>query len=400
MRGTPGFVGERLKEAREARGLTAIALADLLNITKQAISLYELGDVSPQPDMMQEIAYKLNLPIAFFLRPIKYGSSSAVFFRALCAANKSDRGRGRSRMRWLYEVIVPYLMGFVTFPKVNIPEVGTISNPLRLTDDDIENIATQVRRYWGLGDGPISNVVLLMENNGFIITRMDLESPALDAFSNLPMSFDNTPYIILGNDKQSSVRSRFDAGHELGHLILHRSIKDSDLNKATDFKIIEQQANRFSSAFLVPMNKFSEDFSLPTLNAFRALKSKWLVSVALLIKRAYDLGFIPDEHYRRLWIYYNHKGWRKEEPLDSELPIEQPLLLRRAFASIIEAKVRTPEQLLSELPLSSKDVEGLIHLPEGYFDPSAPEIGLKFAPLSNTDGKSAVEEAERIIKGE
>ena len=400
MKGTPGFVGERLKEAREARGLTTIVLADLLNITKQAISLYELGDMSPQPDMMEEIAYKLNLPIAFFLRPIKYNSDNAVFFRALSAANKSDRGRGRSRMKWLYEIIVPYLRQFVTFPEVNIPEVGDIANPLRLADDDIENIATQVRRQWGLGDGPISNVVLLMENNGFIITRMDLESPALDAFSNFPIFVDNTPYVILGNDKQSSVRSRFDAGHELGHLILHRSIKDSDLNKVTDFKIIEQQANRFSAAFLVPMNKFSEDFSLPTLNAFRALKSKWLVSIALLIKRVYDLGFIPDEHYRKLWIYYNQKGWRREEPLDNKLPIEQPLLLRRAFKSIIEAKVRTPEQLLSELPLSSKDVEDLIYLSKGYFTPSLPEINLKFEPINNTDCKSAIEEAERIIKGE
>jgi transcriptional regulator with XRE-family HTH domain len=43
MRGTPGFVGDRLREAREARGLSAVSLADLLGITRQAISLYESG---------------------------------------------------------------------------------------------------------------------------------------------------------------------------------------------------------------------------------------------------------------------------------------------------------------------------------------------------------------------
>ena len=36
--GTPGFVGPRLREAREGRGLTAMSLAELLGITRSAIS--------------------------------------------------------------------------------------------------------------------------------------------------------------------------------------------------------------------------------------------------------------------------------------------------------------------------------------------------------------------------
>lgn len=399
MKGTPGFVGERLKEAREARGLTAIALADLVNISRQAISLYESGEVSPQPDMMQAIADKLNLPIAFFLRPVNKVSTNAVFFRALCAANKLDRGRGNSRIKWLYEIIVPYLRQFVTLPTANLPDIEIPHDPLKLKDDEIEDIAGQVRKAWGLGDGSISNVVLLLENNGFIVTRMDLESPALDAFSHFPALIDRTPYIILGADKQSAVRSRFDAGHELGHLILHRNFDSSRLNNTIEFKLIEQQANRFSSAFLVPRNKFAEDFSLPTLNAFQAMKYVWIVSIGVLIKRAYDLGFIPDEHYRRLWINYNQRGWRKEEPLDDKLPIEQPVLLRRACKMIIEAKARTPEQMLSELPLSAKDVENLMYLPTGHLAPSLPKVELKNVNIKKEDYKAAIEEAERIIKG-
>ena len=45
--GTPNFVGERLKEAREARGLTGVALADLVGVKRASISQYELGDASP-----------------------------------------------------------------------------------------------------------------------------------------------------------------------------------------------------------------------------------------------------------------------------------------------------------------------------------------------------------------
>ncbi len=133
-----------------------------------------------------------------------------MFFRSQSAASKLDRGRGNTRIKWLYEIIVPYLRKFVSLPKVNLPVLNIPSNPLKLGNDEIENIAIEVRRGWGLGDGPISNTVLLIENNGFIVTRMDLGSPTLDAFSTFPSVIDKTPYVILGADKQSAVRSRFD----------------------------------------------------------------------------------------------------------------------------------------------------------------------------------------------
>ncbi len=404
MKGTPGFIGERLKEAREARGLTAIALADILSITRQAVSLYESGESSPQPDMLLRIADKLNLPVGFFLRPITQRNNNAIFFRSQSAASKLDRGRGNSRMKWLYEEIIPYLKKFVTFPEVELPSIDVPNDPMRLDDDAIEDIAIEVRREWGLGDGPISDVVLLMENNGFMCTRMDLGSPTLDAFSTvkqgqMPSVVDVTPYIILGSDKQSAVRSRFDASHEIGHIILHRKIEANKLNNRAEFKVIEQQANRFASAFLVPRNKFADDFNIATLNAFQTMKYKWLVSIAMFITRAYNLGFISEEHYHRLWINYNQRGWRKEEPLDDKLPIEQPLLLRRACKLIIESKIRTPEQLLSEIPLSPRDIEELMYVPPSYLAPSLPRVQLKDSKIGSSDYKSAIEEAERIING-
>lgn len=397
MRGTPGFVGERLTEAREGRGLTAVSLADLLGITRQAISLYESGESSPQSDIMEQIVSKLNLPIAFFLRPTNTINRSAIFFRSLAAATKADRGRGNSRIEWLSTIIVPYLRQFVSFPQTNLPTLTIPDNPLRLSDDDIEEIAIDVRRKWGLGDGPISNMVLLIENNGFIVTRMDLDAPTLDAFSTF-VSDDGTPYIVLGADKQSAVRSRFNTAHETGHSILHRNFKPDRLKNALDFKGTEQQANRFASAFLVPRSKFADDFSMPTLDAFLTLKNKWLVSVGMLIKRAFDLGFISEEHYRRLWINYNRRGWRREEPLDNKLPIEHPVLLRRACRLVVESKSRTPEQILMEIPLAPKDIEELMYLPNGYLTPSLPQVELRKDHRPN-DYKSALEEADRIIKG-
>ena len=43
MIGTPGFVGERLTEARQARGLTGTSLAEILSVRPGSISQYEHG---------------------------------------------------------------------------------------------------------------------------------------------------------------------------------------------------------------------------------------------------------------------------------------------------------------------------------------------------------------------
>ncbi|MBK8210507.1 MAG: ImmA/IrrE family metallo-endopeptidase [Rhodospirillales bacterium] len=54
------------------------------------------------------------------------------------------------------------------------------------------------------------------------------------------------PFIFLGADKQSAARSRFDAAHELGHLILHRGVAEEDLE--ADLNRFEREAHRCQPA--------------------------------------------------------------------------------------------------------------------------------------------------------
>ena len=79
--GTPGFNGERLIEARMARGLTAVALSEMIGVSSQSISQYEKGKQSPRPDVLDAIASHLNMPLSYFLgkaMPSKIGQSLAV----------------------------------------------------------------------------------------------------------------------------------------------------------------------------------------------------------------------------------------------------------------------------------------------------------------------------------
>lgn len=371
MRGTPGFTGLRLREAREARGLTAVSLSDLVGVSRQAISQYEGGSQTPRAEVMDKIASALSLPLAFFCRQSKEQDEARIFFRSMTASTKMARTRASRRLLWLQD-IVSYLREYVEFPPVNIPHFDLPDDPSRVSSEQIEDLALRTRRHFGMGDGPISNVVWLLENNGVIVARDELGAETLDAFSEFLVE-DGTPYVILGSEKNVAVRSRFDAAHELGHLILHQRVGKNSLKRAECHKEVESQAHRFAGAFLLPQQAFSMDYYSANLDALRVLKTKWKVSIAMMIRRAQDLDFMTQDQAKSLWVSYSRRKWRGFEPFDDEYEVEHPRLLVRAFDLIIKNQVQTKEDVLSRLPYDPHDIEMLSALSGQLTDAIAKE---------------------------
>ncbi len=372
MIGTPGFIAERLSQAREARGLTAVSLAEMIGVNSASISNYERGRQSPSPEAMERIASVLNQPLAFFLRPMPIAKEEDIWWRAMSAATKSARVRAYARHAWLREIVC-YLADYVDFPEPNIPNFQLPSDVQQISTDLIEEIATECRRHWKLGTGPIADVVLLLENNGVIVSRGELEAESLDAYSQTPRDSAH-PFIFLGSDKASAVRSRHDASHELGHLILHRNVDAKAIKNPVLFKLIETQAHRFASAFNLPAEGFANQLWAPTLDAFLALKPHWKVAVAAMIIRSEQLCILSEEQARRAWINMSRRGWRKQEPLDDRLESERPSLLRRSFELLVNEGIKTADQIVTDLALNPSDIESLACLEEGYLTEKAPEI--------------------------
>lgn len=374
--GTPRFIGGRLREAREARGLTAISLAEILRVSRQAVSQYENGHQTPRPEVMERAIRSLNLAPDFFTRPImEQTHSRKVFYRSMSTATKMVRTRVERRYDWLTD-IVKYLQRFVTFPQVVFPSFDTPADPSEISWEDIERWASDTRAFWGMGDGPISNVTWLLENKGAVVSRGIIGADTLDAFSEWHIEQDR-PYIFLGADKDSGPRSRYDAAHELGHLVLHRNVGVKHVTNQTTFRLIEDQAHRFASAFLLPASAFANDFSVPTLNTFRSLKPKWKVSIAMMIYRYHELNLIGDDEATRLWKNRARRKWIKKEPLDDHLPIERPRLLRRVFELVVNEGIQTRADIRNTLPYSTNDIEELANLPSGYLEDTQPPISLK-----------------------
>lgn len=365
--GTPGFVGERLREAREARGLTAAAVSDLIGVTRAAVSQYENGAQSPHPDVMRKLAGQLNLPARFFLRGPFPEALGIIHFRSRTAATKTERIRAARRHHWLKE-LVDYLRRYVELPSIDVPEFDVPTDPKVVTTEMIEEIASETRRVWKLGEGPISNVVWLLESHGIIVANGDIGSDALDSFSEWNVA--ETPYIFLGAGRRSSVRGRLNAGHELGHLILHRRLDPQYLQ--ADHRLIEDQAFWFAGAFLLPATTFAADLYAPTLGAFKALKPRWKVSIQAMISRARDLQFLSEDQAKTAWISLNRQGWRVKEPLDDEIPVEEPRLLRTAFDLLVKAGINCRAELLANGICAPEDAEALLGLPRGVLKEESP----------------------------
>lgn len=371
MTGTPGFIGERLMQAREARGLTAVSLAEMIGVRSANISNYERKKQTPSAEVMERIAGVLNQPQAFFLRPIAV-ASEGVWWRSMSAAAKGARVRALARHSWLREIIA-YLSEFVEFPDVNLPDFTPPDDIREIRMEDIEGIALDCRRFWNVGMGPVADIVLLLENNGIIVSRGELAAEKLDAYSQRPTDSAH-PLVFIGSDKASAARNRFDAAHELGHLVLHRNVDAERISGSATFRLIEDQAHRFAAAFNLPAEEFANQLWAPTLDAFLALKPHWKVAIGAMIMRCGQLGIVTDEQATRLWINMSRRRWRTREPLDDRIPPEEPRVLRRSFELLINEGIKSPEQIFTDLALNLADIESLACLQAGYLSGSAPEV--------------------------
>jgi Zn-dependent peptidase ImmA (M78 family) len=256
----------------------------------------------------------------------------------------------------------------VELPATQLPAVDVPAQFGAITDEQIERAATEVRTYWRLGDGPIPSVVGLLEGMGCVVSAFAFGSDELSAFS---QRAEDRPYVLLNSDEDACGRWRFNAAHELGHLVLHRAVSAAEAATPELHKLLENQAHRFASALLLPAESFSEEVYSLSLDALLHVKSRWRVSVQMMLRRSRTLELVTQDRYERAFRDLSRRGFRTREPLDDTLPIEPPQLLSRSIQMMLDEHATTRDALLHQLPYSHADVEVLAGLPRGYLSASS-----------------------------
>lgn len=361
--------GNRIRKARLYNGLTIDDIAKKLDISKQTFSLYENNKAKAPFEKIFLLSEKLNFPVKYFFEEDKVNlESKTTYFRSLMKTTKKSRVEQIIKMEHL-ALICNVLFEYINFPKLNIPEIFCSNN---LTNDEIENIAKEVRKSWNLGFEPIEDIIRIVERNGIIVTKIQTSTDCIDAFSHLVDINNNSIYLIaLSKNKGSLSRNKFDIAHELGHILLHEWSEDIESISREEYKLKEDQANYFASSFLLPKDEFIKDFKKGgnRLDFYIHLKAKWKVSIGAMLYRAKSLNLITNTQYQNTIKMMHKKKIYTNEPYEEWLGVYEPTLLvdsvNLILTHIMSAKDLMQEFSNNNISMNAKEIEKLLNLKEG-----------------------------------
>ena len=326
----------RLLIARKRRGLTMTRLATMTGLSTRSISLYENGHQVPTEETLRLLAGVLDVSPGFLSAPdIDEVPEDVVSFRALSkmTARQRDRALSASRIALL---INDWVDARFRLPGPDIPT---------LTGYEPESAAEVVRARWGLGEKPIANVLHLLEAHGVRVYSLTAENNELDALS---LYWHGQPFVFLSTSK-SGERGRFDAAHELGHLVLHGE------HQVPHRPAAELEANRFAAAFLMPRaSVLAHGLRNATTDRIVKAKGTWKVAAMALTHRLHELDLLTEWGYRTACVQLSRLGYRSSEP--GGIPRESSQLLDKVFRSI-RAEGETPADMATAIGITSEELQ-------------------------------------------
>lgn len=311
---TQRFNPSRLVVARQRRQLSKKVLADRLGVTPKMVLYYEAGDKAPSDQVVEKMIDVLGFPARFFFATdVEAPTVENASFRSFSRMSSSQRD-GALAAGGLAYAVSDWLEDHFTLPAVAVPDLSGM---------EPEAAAMMLRSKWSLGVLPIKNLVHILESRGVRVFSLVEDSRNVNAFS--VWRDGERPFIFL-NTVKSSESSRFDAAHELGHLVLHR-------HGATKGKEAESEADNFASAFLMPRTEMlAYAYACRSVADVMRIKKRWNVSAMALTYRLHRVGVLTDWLYRSMCIELSKLRMRTCEK--DSAPRETSLVLKKVLDSM------------------------------------------------------------------
>jgi len=320
--------------------MTARSLANAVGVSPITISRLENGVNEPEEETLSALSRVLDFPREFFSAgdfddlPVQSAS-----FRSLTSmtARERDAALSAGTIAFLFS---DWIEERFNLPTPDVPDLRADATP--------EAAAQAVREYWSLGQQPISSMVKLLEAKGVRVFSLCEDTKTVDAFSCWRNS---QPFVFL-NTFKSTERSRFDAAHELGHLVMHRHGEQQDSRQA------ENEADQFASHFLMPQDDVASRIRYVTgLEELIRAKKRWGVSVAALTYRLNKMGVVSEWQNRTFNIEISRRGYRSQEPegLNPECSVVWPQVLGALWNERI-----TRDHIAAALHLPTHELESVL----------------------------------------
>jgi len=243
-------LGERLRVARSAAGLTQEHAAEKLGVARTTLVAIEGGDRPPRPEELVALADLYRVGVHTFLRPSAVRVDLVGQFRRKRTGREGKVDReGIQALTLLHDLAAAYVELERRLRKVtpiDYPPERRIGRG-RL-EQQAEELAAELRSRLGLGLGPIPDLVGILELElGLRVFVRPLPSSIAGVYA----FHDELGACVLLNRRQRRARRRWSLAHELAHFLTTRrepSVAFAVVGKSPD----DVFADAFAAAFLMP----------------------------------------------------------------------------------------------------------------------------------------------------
>jgi Zn-dependent peptidase ImmA (M78 family)/DNA-binding XRE family transcriptional regulator len=341
--------GELISLRRRMLSLSQSDLALMAGISQGMLSKVEQGLKPAPPGLVERLAHALQCRESFFFqREREYGppmSAHAMFRKGASVGQKViDRTIAELNVRiaHLRKLLAPLeLEPELPFPTYDLDDF----------EGKPELVAANVRRAWLMPRGPVRSLTEYAERAGCLVVQCEMDAAKIDGVSYRIVGL---PPIIFLNRNQPADRMRFSLAHELGHLVMH----------AIPAPNMEQEANGFASALLMPATDIGPELNGLTVEKAAYMKPVWRVSMAALIYRASELGRVDKYKAEYLWRQMTTKGFRQREPAAVDFPHEETSLVGAMVDHMVKDMGYSHEELAELLHLHYDEVASMYDLPK------------------------------------
>jgi Zn-dependent peptidase ImmA (M78 family)/DNA-binding XRE family transcriptional regulator len=252
----PVDTGERLRIARESAKITQASAAIAIGVARTTIIAIEQGERRARMNELRQLAKLYGTSINALLREEAVHVDLAPRFRKVVGSD-DQAAEAAALMAELAkaEVELENLLG-VRRVRNYPPERPLLPGDVRA---QAEQDAAELRQRLGLGMGPVSDIVTLLEMELGVrvyVRRFNGRISGVFAYD------DALGPCMLLNANHPRERRTQSAGHETGHLISTRREPEVLHDNEAESSREERYANAFARAFLTParavMQKFQE----------------------------------------------------------------------------------------------------------------------------------------------
>lgn len=347
LRTSPKTIGAMLRHARKARGLTQGEAAESLGVARTTLSAIETGNRQVRPGELLHLSemYGRNLNELIGKREIISDFPSQFRASRLAGAAGDVEAELFEAVQHFQRLCEDYLFleatNGVSLRRDYPPEYPIMRYRAEQSGQDA---ATVERNRLGLGDGPISDLRQVLEDEvGLRVFTIPLPSEVAGIFA----YNEALGGCIAVNELHPAERRQWSLSHEYSHFLTARHRAHiAPVQPSPRPNVFERCANAFAGAFLMPATGLQRRFNQVAREADGLVTPMEIMRLAIAYQVTFQAMTIRLEKLRHLpkgtWERLVDKGFKVREaqmPTDLQsyektglgLPLRYQLLACRAF---------------------------------------------------------------------